>query len=173
MDVSDLVSQASEAQARLEDSTQEAEGQDVHPAVATFERVAETHRQILELAKTMEASIKTLRKELKKSCKKRRRTTGAPSNLMKPVKLSDELCDFLETERGTLMTRGRVTSLINSYATEKGLKKPENKRIIVVDKALAALLGVELSEEVQIFRVPKHLKLRNHYIKAEGDGDSA
>lgn len=144
-----------------------APGDDVHPAIAIFEQMAENNRIASEAAKANESLSKALRKELKKTCKKRRKPSGTPSNLTKPIPLSDELCDFLKQERGTRLPRGQVTSMVNKYATDHDLKKEGNGRIIVVDGALAGLLGLALGDEVQIFRVPTHLKTQNHYIKEE------
>lgn len=140
---------------------------EVHPAMAIFEQMVENHRIIAEATKSNEALIKAMRKEMKKVCKRRRKASGAPSNLMKPIALSDDLCDFLGRDRGSRLTRGQVTSLVNAYATDKSLKKEGNGRIIVLDAPLAALLGLAAGDEVQIFRVPTHLKTQNHYVKEE------
>lgn len=140
---------------------------EVHPAMAVFEQIVDNHRIIAEATKANESLIKALRKEMKKVCKKRRKSSGTPSNLMKPIPLSDELCDFLGKDRGSKFTRGQVTSMVNAYAKNNNLKKDDNGRIIVLDQPLAGLLGLSLGEEVQIFRVPTHLKNQNHYIKEE------
>jgi hypothetical protein len=137
-------------------------------AVSMFEQIAENHRVIAEATKSNEALIKGLRKELKKICKRRRRAaSGSPSNLMKPIALSDALCDFLEKPRGCKLTRGQVTSMVNTYASNNGLKKAGNGRVIVLNGPLGDLLGLPPGEEVQIFRVPTHLKIQNHYLKEE------
>ena len=145
---------------------------DLHPAMAIFEQVVENHRVIAEATKSNESLIKALRKEMKKVCKKRRKSSGTPSNLMKPISLSDELCDFLGKDRGSKLTRGQVTSMVNTYASHKNLKKEGNGRIIVLDQPLAGLLGLTLGDEVQIFRVPTHLKTQNHYIKEQAPAAS-
>lgn len=138
---------------------------ETHPAMDKFEQLVEAHKIISEQAKTMDSVIKALRKDMKKICKKRRKSSGTPSNLMKPVALSDELCRFLGQEVGCKMTRGQVTSLVNEYAKTNNLKNPDNRRFIILDQPLAGLLGLSEGEEVQIFRVPTYLKNRNHYIK--------
>lgn len=171
---------ASEQQPMLNDTADSGAGAagsgepvEIHPAMAVFEQVVENHRIIAEATKSNESLIKALRKEMKKVCKKRRKASGTPSNLMKPIALSDELCDFLSQDRGSKLTRGQVTSMVNKYASDKNLKKEGNGRIIVVDQPLAGLLGLSLGDEVQIFRVPTHLKTQNHYVKEEAPSASA
>lgn len=137
---------------------------EAHPVMEKFEQLVEAHRAIADQAKSMEATLKTLRKDMKKLCKKRRKPSGTPSNLMKPIPLSDELCEFLGQPRGSKLTRGQVTSMVNEYAKTNNLKKPDNGRIILIDQPLATLLGLTSGAEVQIFKVPTHLKDRNHYI---------
>lgn len=157
MDVSDSV------------PTSEAAGGDVssenteNPTMLAFEELHANMKTFLDSAKTMETEMRGLKKQLKKALKKRRRTSGTPSNLMKPVKLGDALCKFLGKDKGTEMTRGAVTSAVNKYAIEAGIKKEGNGRIIVVNKPLGKLLGLGEGEEVQIFHVQTYLKKMNHY----------
>eukprot|EP00873_Tetraselmis_striata_P043773 jgi/Tetstr1/464037/TSEL_008842.t1 len=139
----------------------------MHPAMAVFEQVVENHRVIADATKSNESLIKALQKEMKKVCKKRRKPSGTPSNLMKPIPLSDDLCDFLSQDRGAKLPRGQVTSKVNNYAIKNKLKKEGNGRIIVVDRPLAKLLGLSVGDEVTIFQVPTHLKNQNHYVKEE------
>ena len=141
-----------------------------HPAMEKFEQLVEAHRAITEQVKAMASAIKSLSKDMRKLCKKRRKPSGTPSNLTKPIPLSDELCAFLRRDRGTRLSRGQVTSLVNEYANSNGLKDPGNGRVIVLDQPLAALLGLSAGEQVQIFSVPTHLKARGHYLK---DADAA
>lgn len=136
-----------------------------HPAMELLNSIQSANKEVADRAKATDGMLKALRKDMKKLCKKRRRASGAPSNLMRPIELSPELCSFLGKDAGSKMTRGQVTSAINNYATEKNIKKQHNGRVIVVDPPLAGLLGLAVGEEVQIFHVQTHLKTKNHYVK--------
>ena len=138
-----------------------------HPAMEILGHIQDAHKEILDRAKAVDVLYKSLRKEMKKVCKKRRRASGAPSNLMRPIELSAELSAFLGKEPGCMMTRGQVTSAINNYATSKSIKKQNNGRVIILDLPLAALLGLVVGTEVQIFHVQTHLKTQNHYVKSD------
>jgi chromatin remodeling complex protein RSC6 len=138
-----------------------------HPAMQLLTQMHDAHRELIDRAKVVDGMYKSLRKEMKRVCKKRRRTSGAPSNLMRPIELSAELSAFLGHGPGCKMTRGQVTSAINNYATTNSLKKQNNGRVIIVNPPLAALLGLEVGTEVQIFHVQTHLKARNHYLKTD------
>lgn len=167
MEVSQLTDASAGGENNNGDTAASAPEVELHPAMEKFEQLVEAHKAISEQAKAMDSVIKSLRKDLKKVCKKRRKASGTPSNLMKPISLSDELCRFLGKDTGSKMTRGQVTSLVNEYAKDKELKNPDNRRIIILDQPLAALLGLSQGEEVQIFRVPTHLKTQGHYVKEE------
>lgn len=163
MDVSDSTAAVAETGDTAETETF------VHPMLEKLEQLALAATEVIEKAKIMQATIKSLAKDkdVKKVCKKRKKAPGAPSNLMKPIRISDELCSFLGLDAGTRITRGQVTSLINSYASSKQLKKQGNGRVIVVDAGLSSLLGLPVGEEVGVFNLPSHLKKRDHYILDE------
>jgi chromatin remodeling complex protein RSC6 len=154
----------SEATSAQTEGDPSAEEDDVHPAVKAVE---ELHKLIGEMAcmlKLSEALFRQLKKDMKKACKKKRRSAASSSNLMKPVPLSPALCSLLGMPEGSAMTRGQVTSAVNEYAKNAGIKHPDNGRIIVVNSDLGGLLGLDAGTEVQIFHVQKYLKLQKHYL---------
>jgi len=68
------------------------------------------------------------------------------SGFMKPVSVSNSLCDFLGRYRGTKLSRVEVTKEICYYIKEKKLQDPSDRRIIIPDMRLATLLNYD--EEV-------------------------
>lgn len=81
-----------------------------------------------------------LRKNTKSSAPKDRAKLNN-SGLMKPVKISAELAQFMGVAADTLQSRVAVTNAICSYVKSKELQNPQNKREIRPDATLASLLG--------------------------------
>nr|WRJ69822.1 SWIB/MDM2 domain-containing protein [Oceanusvirus sp.] len=137
---------------------------DVHPAVKAVEELHKMIGEVTSMLKSSESLFKQLKKDMKKACKKKRRSAASSSNLMKEIPLSPALCGLIGKPEGTAMTRGQVTSAVNEYAKSAGIKHPDNGRIIIVNAELGALLGLDAATEVQIFHVQKYLKQNNHYL---------
>lgn len=133
-----------------------------HPTMAKFESVAKHVRELSELGKTLEACIRSLGKDMKKICKKRRKTNGSPSNLLKPIAISNDLADIFGKPRGTLMPRGHITSAMNKYAIDNGIKKPGDGRIIVVNEVLSKILNLPVGSDIRIFKVAGQLAVSGH-----------
>ena len=128
-----------------------------------------------ETISTLHAQLKKLEKrvarEIKDARKRKRRTTpqldenGAakPARLSIfeiPTKLSDDLCVFLGTPKGSEMSRSNVTKAVTTYIKEKGLK---NKHDIKPDAPLKKLLGVADTEGLTYFNLQRYLN--KHYVK--------
>lgn len=92
-----------------------------------------------------------LRKIVEKIQKKRENARKSPSGFAKPNKISNELCDFIGVPHGTEKSRTDITRYINSYVKEHNLNKPTNRRVILPDEKLKAILNVKEGEEVTFF----------------------
>ena len=79
--------------------------------------------------------------------------------------ISPKLRDFLGVEEGKLVSRSYVTRAINSYVTEKGLKHPDNGRVLVLDDKLRDLLNPPADTQVTFLNLQKFLS--PHYTKVE------
>ena len=130
--------------------------------------------------KVMKADLKNLQKDLVKLQKvnaasngKRKRAkpalnadgTVAPrrcSGLQKPTGISDQLADFLNISRGTLLPRMEVTRRINEYIKEHNLQNPNDRRKLLPNKELHAVLGTTADTEVSYFNYQGFLK--GHFI---------
>ena len=108
---------------------------------------------VRKLQKQVVKEMKTSQRKKKKDKPKR-----APSGFAKPTKISSELCEFLSKPYGTEMARTEVTKYLTSYIKENDLQFQPDKRKIVPDKKLAALLGVGKKDEVTYFNLQKWMK---------------
>jgi chromatin remodeling complex protein RSC6 len=87
----------------------------------------------------------------------------APSGFAKPTLMSNELCAFLGEAPGTEMARTEVTKYLTTYIKENNLQNQANKRIILPDDKLTALLNVTPTDEVTYFNLQKYMKV--HFPK--------
>jgi chromatin remodeling complex protein RSC6 len=77
-------------------------------------------------------------------------------------KVTDKLRDFLGLGPDDLVSRSEVTKAINRYITEKGLKHPENGRVLVMDDKLRDLLQ---PGDTQVTYLNLQKFLSPHYVK--------
>jgi len=108
--------------------------------------------------KVIQTSLKLLVKEFDKQKKiidkvqkKREKAKKSPSGFAKPCKISDDLCDFIGVPKGSEQSRTDITRFINSYVKEHNLNKPDNRRFIIPDVKLKAILNVKDGEKVTYF----------------------
>jgi len=108
--------------------------------------------------KEVQSIVKLLAKEYEKQQKiiekvqnKRQNARNSPSGFAKPNTISNELCDFIGVEHGTLKSRTDITRFINAYVKEHNLNDPKNRRFIVPDAKLKKILNVKDGEEVNFF----------------------
>ena len=79
--------------------------------------------------------------------------------------ISPKLREFLGVEEGKLVSRSFVTRAINTYVTEKGLKHPDNGRVLVLDDKLRDLLEPPADTQVTFLNLKKFLS--PNYTKVE------
>ena len=109
------------------------------------------NKEIVIALKQVVKSYDKLQKVVDKIQKKRENARKSPSGFAKPNKISDELCDFIAVPHGTEKSRTDITRYINNYVKEHNLNKPTNRRIILPDDKLRAILNVKNDEEVTFF----------------------
>ena len=112
--------------------------------------------------RNLKENAKKNRKKKKSSEDKPKRT---PSGFAKPALISDDLCDFLNVDKGTEMARTEVTKHLTQYIKQHSLQDQENKRRILVDNKLGKLLGVSSTDEVTYFNLQKYMKI--HFPKTQ------
>ena len=74
--------------------------------------------QLKSLEKGVNREVKGLKRE---AVKGKNRGNRQPSGFAKPSAISNELCDFMEKEHGSLVARTEVTRHIIQYIKENGL----------------------------------------------------
>lgn len=64
-----------------------------------------------------------------------------PCGFQIPTSISDELCDFIGCAKGVCIPRTEITKFMSKYIRENSLQDPQQKKFIIPDAKLAALLG--------------------------------
>jgi len=120
----------------------------------------------------LRAEVKSLTKIVRKIKAKQDDPTGekaasrAKNNgFNREQAISPKLREFLGVEEGKLVSRSFVTRAINNYVTEKGLKHPENGRVLVLDEKLRDLLEPPADTQITFLNLQKYLS--PHYTKVE------
>jgi len=86
-----------------------------------------------------------------------------PRGFARPVKVSDEICDFVKKERGTEISRTEVTKYLMNYISENQLQDKEKKTVIHPDESLKRILGEEsLNEPITYFTIQKYMN--KHFV---------
>jgi len=116
----------------------------INVLTALVKEIVVSHKQVVK-------SYEKNQKIIDKIQKKRENARKSPSGFAKPNKISDELCDFIGVPHGTEKSRTDITRYINNYVKEHNLNKPTNRRIILPDDKLRAILNVKNDEEVTFF----------------------
>jgi len=122
-----------------------------------FSALATLLKETQSAFKVLSKDYERMKKVISKTERKRANARTNPNGFAKPAKITDALCTFLAVPAGTEMSRTDVTRKINQYIKEHNLNKPENKRIILPDDKLRAILGVKSNEEVSFFSLQRFL----------------
>lgn len=88
-----------------------------------------------------------------------------PSKIADPALISDELCDFLNVEHGTKMSRIDVIKEVNTYIKTHDLTNREEKGHIILDEKLRKLLSPPEGETVKFLTLFSYLK--KHFPKSD------
>lgn len=97
---------------------------------------------------------------------KTNRPRSTNSGFMKPVRISGEMATFTSWEPETLYSRVEVTKFICKYIRENKLQNSEDRRQIVCDEKLKALLKYDpatATEPLTYFRLQQYIQ--RHFIK--------
>jgi chromatin remodeling complex protein RSC6 len=126
----------------------------------------------VKFLRSINKRLATLQSDATKMMKLKTKTTrnNENSGLMKPVKISDTLFNFLkstgfEIEKDKKYPRVEITKNIHQYVSKNDLRDPADKRTIIPDAKLAALLNYDAAtaeNKMTYFRLPQYLK--SHFI---------
>jgi chromatin remodeling complex protein RSC6 len=138
--------------------------------VASIAEVNAQIAEIKELYTSLEKKAKKLNHISEMMIKKEQKVKSKPKPDRKPcgfavsAKVSPDMCQFMNKEEGTLISRIEITKYLNVYIKEKGLENPENKQIILPDETLWKILGEDArNEKITHFTIQKYLN--KHFIK--------
>jgi chromatin remodeling complex protein RSC6 len=161
---------------RIDDNVAEVEvnNADILPAnltkiIAKFDiirnKISEQKNSLDEVNKEIKTFEKLINNFVKNYVKKetKPKKPRKKSGFALPVTLSDDLCEFMDCEKGTKRARTQITKYLNLYIDENNLKNPENKRIILPDAKLRKLLGDEIEGvELTYFTIQKYMN--KHFV---------
>lgn len=122
-----------------------------------------TSKTIIQDIKSIQGKVHKTNKCLRKEKRNKRDQKSKPSGFNKPIKVSVELCQFLEIKEEELIARTTVTKLVHQYIKGQNLKSPEDGRIIKPDEKLGALLKLKEGDELTFFNLQKYLNI--HFKK--------
>ena len=123
-----------------------------------------TSKSIIQDIKSIQGKVHKTNKCLRKEKRNKRDQKSKPSGFNKPIKVSTELCDFLNINEEELIARTTVTKLVHQYIKGQNLKNEEDGRIITPDEKLGALLKLQEGDELTFFNLQKYLNI--HFKKA-------
>ena len=122
--------------------------------------------------RSLNKSLKQLKKDTARAMKQKRknpnRAKNTSSGFMKPVPISGEMSKFTGWGSDELKSRVDVTKYICGYIRDNNLQNPDDRRQIVPDKKLQALLKLDkksLKEEpLTYYSLQK--KIQPHFVSA-------
>jgi upstream activation factor subunit UAF30 len=126
----------------------------------------------VKFLRSLNKSLKQLKKDTARAMKQKRknpnRAKNTSSGFMKPVAISGEMSKFTGWNSDELKSRVDVTKYICGYIRDNNLQNPDDRRQIVPDKKLQALLKLDkksLKEEpLTYYSLQK--KIQPHFVAA-------
>ena len=118
-----------------------------------FEEINNIIKEFKFSLSNLQKKVKKLEKNINKNNKKKIRK---PSGFAKPQNLSKELCEFLNIDENSKMSRTDVTKILIKYIKDNGLYE---SREIRIDERLSKIL----SGRVTFFSIQR--EMNKHYIK--------
>lgn len=132
----------------------------------TFDSIINTHkdmskmfREQIQNMKGLQNKVHKMTKSLRKEKRNKRDQKSKPSGFNKPIKVSNELCSFLNIKEDELIARTTVTKLVHDYIKGQNLKDEKDGRIIKADDKLRGLLKLKPEEELTFFNLQKYLNV--------------
>jgi chromatin remodeling complex protein RSC6 len=130
------------------------------------DKISEQKNSLDDINKDMKTFEKLIKKFVNKYIKKEtkpkkpRKKTG----FALPVTISDELCEFMDKEKGSKVARPQVTQFLTNYIQNNNIINPENKKFIVPDEKLTKLLGDDIKNiELTYFNIQTFMN--KHFLK--------
>lgn len=168
-----------ESPAIVESSVEVVGTEKVHEDLQEVNNVFSKMQMTIEMFNKLQQDVKDINNNLKfiqkfmlknnkvaaKKSTKNQKDKKPPSGFAKPTKISDELAEFLNLEKGSLLARTDVTRLINQYIVKNNLQDPKDRRHIIPDDSLRNIMQLEKdsTENVTYFNLQRFIK--HHFMK--------
>jgi len=112
----------------------------------------------------LDKNVKLKNKQLKS---KKKKVDRPPSGFAKPMKISNDLCTFLNADEGTELARTDVTKALIKYIEHNHLQDVLNKKVINPDIKLKYLLGLGDDDIplITYFNIQKYMNRHFIYTK--------
>jgi hypothetical protein len=130
-----------------------------------FTSLAQDLISIKTLINEMQSKFRLLEKSVAKNNKppKPEKKVIQPSGFDAPVKISDELCIFMNKPLGSILSRPSVTDYVMNYIRSNKLQDMTKRKKINPNETLYNLLRLKsIDEEVTYFNLQKYLN--EHFI---------
>jgi len=130
------------------------------------DKISDQKNSLDDITKDMKTFEKLIKKFVSKYIKKetKPKKPRKKSGFALPVSISDDLCEFMELEKGSKVARTQVTQYLSTYIKDNNLINPENKKIIVPDAKLTKLLGDDIIDiELTYFNIQTFMN--KHFLK--------
>lgn len=131
--------------------------------MATLESIAQELASLRSDVKSLAKLVRKVRAHQEDPTGEKAKERSVNNGFNRVQSVTPELAKFLGVAEDHKVSRSEVTKFITKYVNEKGLKHPDNGRVIVMDKALKALLNPPDGLEITFLNVQKYLT--PHYIK--------
>jgi chromatin remodeling complex protein RSC6 len=115
---------------------------------------------VIKELKALRKDIRKVRQHLEDPDGKKAEARAANNGFNKPQKISEKLRAFLSLGPEDMISRAQVTTRINQYITEKGLKAGQQ---ISLDESMKDLLVVPEGTQVTFLNIQKYIN--PHYVK--------
>jgi len=130
---------------------------------------AEFHKRGKEIKKLFESEMKDLKKN--KKIKRTRKPDSKPGGFRKPIKISDEMCDFIGIPKGKRIARTEVSKKLNEYIRNNKLQDENDRRIIVPNEKLLSLFSDDYKDDCRLDFFTMQTYIKHHYIKDDYDDE--
>lgn len=123
-------------------------------------------KEVLKKARDVKRDVEREMRELKKKSGRRtRRPDAKPGGVCKPVRISNQLADFIGIDHGQLIPRTQVSKKINEYIRDNNLQDLSDRRILLPNAALEKLFSSDYVQgnKLDFFSLQKFIK--HHYVK--------
>lgn len=141
-----------------------------------------TFHEFIKRGKDIKKRVEKEMKDLKKNTKRKRtrKPDAKPGGFVKPMKMSDQMCEYLEIPKGTKLPRTQVAKKLNEKIRKQKLQNENDRRIIEPNDELEALFSDDYfekygenaplndngeKEKLTFFAMQKYIK--HHYPKED------